>query len=29
MVDGTIRATNAVNATRLALKNCDHLLNAI
>ena len=22
MVDGTIRATNAVNATRLALKNC-------
>ena len=22
MIDGTIRATNAVNATRLALKNC-------
>ena len=22
LVDGTIRATNAVNATRLALKNC-------
>ena len=22
MVDGTIRTTNAVNATRLALKNC-------
>ena len=22
MVDGTIRATNAVNATRLVLKNC-------
>ena len=22
MVDGTIRATNAINATRLALKNC-------
>ena len=22
MVEGTIRATNAVNATRLALKNC-------
>ena len=22
LVDGTIRATNAINATRLALKNC-------
>ena len=25
LVDGTIRATNAVNATRLALKNCADL----
>ena len=29
LVDGTIRATNAVNATRLALKILHHLLNAI
>ena len=27
LVNGTIRAANAVNATRLALKNLHHLLN--
>ena len=29
LVDGTIRATNALNATRLALKNCAPLLNVV
>ena len=29
LVDGTIRATNALNATRFALKIVHHLLNVI
>ena len=29
LVDGTIRAANAVNATRLAVKIAHHLLNVI